>query len=104
MTASVVDVARQFTPLTQHETLAGYWVHLTASGQVFAGPAILLGFRVNSTTSGTLVLGDALTATNPVSGTITPALGWNQFPGVFKVGIYATIAGTALDVSFLYQA
>lgn len=98
MTAKVFDVGQQYEAYTKHTTQAGYPVHLVATGQVIAVPGILLGFYVNSTTAGTLILYDAATAANPISGTITPALGWNNFPSIHEVGIFATIA--TLDVTF----
>lgn len=68
---------------------------VTASGIVVTGPARLRGFYVNSTTAGTLVLYDGTTAGGTaLSGTITPALGWNEFPVDLKAGLYATVGGT----------
>lgn len=101
MTAKVVDVGINYAGFTQHTTQAGYPIRLTASGQVLAVPGQLLGFYIANTTAGTLILGDSLTASNPVSGTITPAIGWNEWPGIFQVGIFATIGGT-LDVTFFF--
>lgn len=98
MTAKVFDVGQSYGGYTRHTTRAGYPVLLAASGQVAAVPAILLGFYVNSTTAGTLILGDSLTASNPISGTITPTIGWNEFPAIFETGIFATIA--TLNVTF----
>jgi hypothetical protein len=101
MTAKVYDVGINYAAATQHTTRGGYPVHLTATGQVLAAPGQLVGFYVNSTTAGTLILYDALTATNPITGTITPAIGFNIFPSIHLTGIFATIGG-ALDVTFFY--
>jgi hypothetical protein len=101
MTAKAVDVGQSYEGFTAHTTQAGYPVHITATGQVLAVPAMLIGFYVNSTSSGTLILYDALSATNPVSGTITPAIGMQWFPSIHKTGVFATIGGT-LDVTFFY--
>lgn len=105
MTALVVDVARQFAAHTTHATKAGYWKNLTATGIVFGGPCILLGFMVNSTNVGTLQLFDnATTNTNPTGGIITPAAGqFIAYPAILLAGLYAVIAGTALDVTFFTQ-
>ena len=103
MTAGPVDVARQFNPWTQHTTQAGYWVNKTASGVVFAGPCDLLGFYVNNTTAGTLLLYDnASTNANPVGGLITPAIGFQWFPAVLKAGLFITVGG-AIDATFFDQ-
>lgn len=79
----------------------GHPVNLTATGDVGAAgrDLSLLGFYVNSTTAGTLVLrrgGSGGTAL----GTITPAVGWNSYPMSCPGGLHATVGGT-LDVTFL---
>jgi hypothetical protein len=96
-----VDVGVNFAGYTQHTTQGGFPVNVSATGSVLAVPGQLLGFYVNSTNAGTLVLYDALSATNPISGTITPALGWNQFPSIHLVGAWAVIGGTALNLTFM---
>lgn len=81
----------------------GQPVNLTATGNVsgVSRDCSLLGFFVNSTNAGTLVLrvgGSSGTAL----GTITPAAGaWYPYPMSCPGGLHATIAGTALDVTFL---
>ncbi len=74
---------------------------LTASAAVCAGPCQLLGFYVASTTLGTFVLTDGSTA---ISGTITPEIGFHRFPATIGTSLTATIAGTALDVTFFYAS
>lgn len=101
MTAKVYDAGQNYAGFTEHTTQAGFPVHLVATGQVLAVPGILIGFFVNSTTAGTLILYDALTATNAISGTITPGLGFQWFPSIHLTGIFATIGG-ALDATFFY--
>jgi hypothetical protein len=62
----------------------------------------ILGFYVNNTSAGTLVLStnNAGAAGTAFTGTITPAIGWNFLPVVSAGGIFATIGGT-LDVTFV---
>jgi hypothetical protein len=104
MTVKVVDVGQQYAGATVHGTQGGYPVHLTASGQIFAGPGILIGFFVNATSAGTIQICDALTNTNAISGVITPAAGqFCWFPSIHLVGIFAQIAGTSLDITAFYQ-
>lgn len=103
---------------------AGSPVNLTSSGQVAGGTAMartfqggsndsgntaeatalqgaILGFYVNNTSSGTLVLSKGTTSGGAaISGTITPAIGWNPFPCISDTGIYATI-GSSLNVTFI---
>lgn len=74
---------------------------LTASGQIMATPGAIAGFYVSSTTSGTIVLFDNTAGSGTqMSGTMTPASGWNEFPANFFTALFATITGT-LDVTFL---
>jgi hypothetical protein len=81
---------KQFTP-----------VRLTASGQILGGPGQISGFYVSSTTAGTIILRDALTATTPIIvNTITPAVGWHACPAELANGGYASLSGT-IDVTFM---
>ncbi len=81
-------------------------VNLAASGAIALRPGTLIGFYVNSTNAGTLVLANGGSGGAVVSGTITPAIGFHRFPAYFNnaAGPYATIGGTALNVTFLFQA
>lgn len=100
MTAKVFDAGQNYAGFTEHTTQAGFPVHLTSTGQVLAVPGILIGFYVNNTTAGTIILYDSLSATNPISGTITPAIGFQWFPSIHLAGIFATLA--TIDVTFFY--
>ncbi len=82
---------------------SGVPVLLTASGQVSLAPGTLLGFYVNSTTAGTIVIRDGGATGTAKSGTITPAVGWRDFPAYCPNGCYATIANT-LSVTFFFAA
>jgi len=59
---------------------------------------------VNNTSSGTLVLRDGGASGTVMSGTITPAIGFHRFPANVGTSLYATIGGSALDVTFFYAA
>lgn len=76
--------------------------NLTSTAVVTGQPAILLGFYVNSTSSGTIVFRDGGAGGTVLNGTITPAIGWHCFPSACPNGIHATIGGT-LDVTIFYQ-
>jgi len=58
----------------------GMYSNITATGTVNAVPGVLLGFYVNSTTGGTLVLRDGGASGTAITGTITPAIGWHPLP------------------------
>lgn len=91
---------------------SGVAVNITATGNVYANAAaaaagtsagtadcILLGFYVNSTTGGTLVLKRGGSSGTALNGTITPAIGFHRFPANCPGGLHATIANT-IDVTF----
>ena len=78
----------------------GATVNITATGDVVATTnCTLLGFYVNSTTGGTLVLKKGGSSGTALGGTITPAIGFHRFPASCRGGLHATIANT-LDVTF----
>ena len=79
----------------------GGYKNITATGAVSTGACQLIGFYVNNTTIGTLVLRDGGASGTVMSGTITPAIGFHRFPANVGVNLYATIGGT-LDVTFFY--
>jgi hypothetical protein len=63
----------------------------------------LLGFYVSSTTGGTLVVHDhASAASNAVTGTITPAVGFHNLQLNCRAGIVVVSANT-IDVVFYWQ-
>lgn len=83
---------------------SGTPVNLSASGAVSLVPGNLLGFYVNSTTSGTIVIGNGSGAAGTaLSGTITPAVGFHRFPAYCTAGCYATI-GATLNVTLFFAA
>ena len=77
--------------------------NMTATAAVTAGPCQMLGFYVNSTSSGTVVLRDGGAGGTVLTGTITPAIGFHRFPANFGTSAHATIGGT-LDVTFFFAA
>lgn len=81
--------------------LAGQPVNLTSTNAISTVPGRLIGFYVNSTSSGTIVLRDGGASGTAISGTITPAIGWHFFPASFSTSAHATIANT-LNVTFIF--
>jgi hypothetical protein len=83
---------------------AGTPINLSSSGIISKVAGSLLGYHVNSTSSGTIVFRDGtLAASAVISGTITPAIGFQWFPAAMPNGAFATIGGT-LDVTFFFAA
>ena len=88
--------------MSQPVAEVGGYKNITETGAVSTGPCQLIGFYVNSTNAGTLVLRDGGASGTVMSGTITPAIGFHRFPANVGTSLYATIAGTALNVTFFY--
>ena len=63
----------------------------------------MVGFYVNSTSSGTLIIKDGGASGTALTGTITPAVGFHAFPATITTSAYATIANT-LNVTFFFAA
>ena len=87
------------------ESNFGMPINAAASAVLFVGACEVLGFYVNSTNAGTIIIHDsAATGTdNAISGTITPAIGWREFPTALAAGLRVAIAGTALNVTFFIK-
>jgi len=85
--------------------MATNYKNMTASAQVKSSAGTLTGMYVNSTNAGTIKFWDQTTAAVPVlNNTITPAIGYHDLGNVaFNTALYATIAGTALDVTLYYN-
>lgn len=87
-------------------TETGTPINITGTGTVSKVSGRLLGFYVNNTTGGTLVLRIGSTGGSGgtvISGTITPAIGFHRYPVYCPDGLHATIANT-LDVTFAFAA
>lgn len=82
---------------------SGTPINLTGTGVISKIPGTLLGFYVNSTTAGTIVLRDGTATGTVISGTITPAIGFHRFPAACSTACHATIANV-LDVTFYFAA
>ena len=83
----------------------GVPINLTVSGAISLCRGSLLGFYVNSTTAGTIIIKDGGTGGTALGGTITPSVGWNTYPAASTSasGLWATIGGT-IDVTFFFAA
>lgn len=82
--------------------IAGQPVNLTSTNAISTVPGNLVGFYVNSTSSGTIVLRDGGASGTAITGTITPAIGWHFLPASFSTSAHVTIANT-LNVTFIFQ-
>lgn len=76
--------------------------NVTATGAITAQACHLIGFYVNSTSTGTIVIKNGTASTGAaISGTITPAIGFHHFPATCELGLYVTIANT-LNVTLFF--
>ena len=81
----------------------GNYKNLSTSAAVTARGGQLLGFYVNSTNAGTIAFLDGGSSGTSLGGTVTPVIGFHRFPSSFgNGGLYATIGGTALNVTIFY--
>ena len=90
--------------MSQPVAEVGGYKNITETGAVSTGPCQLIGFYVNSTNGGTLVLRDGGSGGTVMCGTITPAIGFHRFPANVGSSLHATIAATALNVTFFFAS
>ena len=82
----------------------GQWVNLAASAAFSTGPCQIIGYYVNSTNAGTLIIKDGGTSGTALGGAMTPAIGYKDFPFTISRSGFATIGGTALDITLFITA
>ena len=77
-------------------TEVGTYSNKTATATIKNTDGIMLGFYVNSTSSGTIQFYDSATTTTttPITGVITPPIGWQILPVAYSNGLYMVITGT----------
>lgn len=78
----------------------------SASGNVKAASGQLIGFFVNSTSSGVIQFYDDVSTgtTTAISGAITPAAGaFYRFPASFGSGLNMVLNSGAINVTLFYQ-
>ena len=82
---------------------SGTPVNLSASGTVSLQPGSLLGYHVNTTSGGTIVVRNGGSGGTALNAAVAPGVGFTAFPAYCPSGCYATIAGT-IDVTFFFAA
>jgi hypothetical protein len=86
--------------MSQPVAECGYPVNLTGSAAISTGACQLLGFYVNSTSSGTMNIKDGGSSGTALCGTITPAIGFHRFPADVGTSAYFTKVSGTIDVTF----
>lgn len=85
-------------------TEAGNPKNITATGAITVAACQLIGFTVNSTSSGTLVFRDGGASGTVLNGAITPAAGtFVRFPAIIGTSLYVTVGGT-IDITVFYAS
>ena len=87
--------------MSQPVANVGHFKNRTTSGAISAGPCQLLGFYVNSTSSGVITIEDGSTS---ISGNITPAIGFHHFPAVIGTSASLTVVSGTIDLTFFHAA
>lgn len=90
--------------MSQPVAECGQAVNLSGSAAITTGPCQLLGFYVNSTSSGTMNIKDGGSSGTALCGTITPAIGFHRFPAAVGTSAYFTIVSGSLNVTFFAAA
>lgn len=80
---------------------SGVPINKTSTAAISLAAGSLIGYHVNSTSSGTMVFRDGGSSGTVLTGTITPAIGFMAFPAYFVTSAHVTIGGT-LDVTFFW--
>ena len=86
---------------------SGVPILLAAAGIVSKAPGTLLGFYVNNTSSGTVVVYNGTTAVSPsvaVTGTITPAIGWHAMKLYCPAGCYIDVPSGSINLTAFFAA
>lgn len=84
---------------------SGTPINLSTSGAISLCAGSLIGFYVNTTSGGTIIIKNGGTSGTALNAATTPGTGWNTFPAAItsSLGAYATISGT-IDVTFFFAA
>lgn len=86
-------------------TQGGTPINLSASGIASVTSCSMIGFYVNSTSSGTIVIYNGQSASGTaISGTITPSIGFHAFPAVCPAGAYFSVTGGSINLTAFVQA
>lgn len=79
--------------MSQFTVQAGRAVTISTGADITTAACTLIGFYVDSTSSGVLTLGNAGAGTS-LTGLITPAVGYHAYPMLCPDGLFATIGNT----------
>lgn len=78
-------------------------INVTDSAVLATSECRVVGFYVNSTTAGVIQFYDtsAANTSNPISGAITPAVGWHFFPAATANGLRVVKNSGSIDLTVM---
>lgn len=81
----------------------GKYSNISDDTLVKQGEGQLLGFYVNSTSSGTIIIYDNTVGSGTkIANTITPGIGWHWLPVAFATGLFIDKTGGSIDLTAVY--
>lgn len=86
---------------------SGVPILLATAGIVSKAPGTLIGFYVNNTSSGTIIIYNGTTALAPsvaITGTITPAIGWKDVGAYCPAGCYIDVPSGSINLTAIFAA
>lgn len=82
---------------------SGVPINFAADQIVSKVPGTLLGFYVNSTSAGTLVIYNSTSAGGTaISGTITPVIGFHRFPASITTACFFAVTGGTINATAFF--
>ena len=86
--------------MSQFFVETGNAVNLTATNDVTTHDCSLLGFYINSTSSGIIQLRQGGSGGTVLGGQITPAIGYHPYPANCGSGLHFTLVSGTINVTF----
>ncbi len=77
--------------------------NLTDTGTVNTGSGRVIGFYVNSTSSGVIAFRDGGASGTVLSGSITPAIGFHFFPATYATDLHLTKVSGTINVTVFFS-
>lgn len=81
------------------ESNYGTPVNVTATGLLATGSGRVVGFYVNSTSSGVIAFRDGGSSGTVLSGSITPAIGFHWFPAAYATNLHVTLVSGSINLT-----
>lgn len=84
---------------------SGAPINISDDGIISTSAGTLIGFYVNTTSSGVIqIYNGQSTAGTAISGQITPAIGWKDFPAYCPDGCYIEKVSGSINLTAIFAA